>query len=127
MPRPFFRDVNLNWNGDYQSVTYYLNSNHAQTEQYRQGFRGPYVFALSRSSVPVARTVDIGFFEKMGLKGYVGAADRGSVRGSATGVSRELPIVVHWFNDEYQAWAYASKDGNFTSPALVKGNYTMTL
>lgn len=69
MRRPFFRDVNRNCDGDCQSVTYYLNSNHAQTEQYRQGFYGPYVFALSRSSVSEARTVDIGFFEKMGLKG----------------------------------------------------------
>ena len=77
--------------------------------------------------MPAARDVDVGFFEKLGLSGYVDAAGRGSVRGIATGVSKDLPIVVHWFNDEYQAWAYASKDGNFTSPALVKGNYPMTL
>lgn len=104
-----------------------MNPNHSQTETSRHGFDRPYVFSLSRSSAPEARAIDVGFFEKPGLIVYAGAADRGSVRSTATGVSKDLPIVIHWFNDEYQARGYTSKDGTFTSPALVKGSYIMKL
>ncbi|KAL7619630.1 hypothetical protein AAE478_010171 [Parahypoxylon ruwenzoriense] len=124
---PFFRDINLNFGGDYHSVTYYMNSNHAQTESYRQGFHGPYVFAFTRSGVPKAREYDVSFFDDLGLTGYVGASGRGFVTGTASGVSSDFPIVVHWYNDDYQAWTYASSSGSFSSPALVAGTYTQAL
>ncbi|KAI2616750.1 polysaccharide lyase family 4 protein [Hypoxylon sp. NC1633] len=124
---PFFRDIDLNYGGDYHSVTYYMNSNHVQTESYRQGFHGPYVFSFSRSGVPKASDYDVSFFDDLGLTGYIGASGRGYVSGKATGVSSDFPIVVHWYNDDYQAWIYASSSGSFTSPALVAGSYTMAL
>lgn len=104
-----------------------MNSGHAQTESYRQGFHGPYVFAFSRSGVPAASSVDVSFFDNLGLTGYTGASGRGYVKGTASGVSSSFPIVVHWYNANYQAWAYASSSGAFTSPALVAGTYTMKL
>ncbi|KAI0600314.1 family 4 polysaccharide lyase [Biscogniauxia sp. FL1348] len=124
---PFFRDIDLNWGGSYHSVTYYMNSNHAQTEAYRQGFHGPYVFSLSRSGVPKASDFDTSFFDDLGLLGYVGSSGRGHVAGTASGVSTDLPAVLHWYNADYQAWAYASSSGAFTSPALAAGSYTMAL
>jgi hypothetical protein len=33
--------IDLNLGGDYHSVTYYMNSGHVQTEEYRTGFFGP--------------------------------------------------------------------------------------
>lgn len=124
---PFFRDINLNWGGSYHSVTYYMNSGHVQTEDYRQGFHGPYVFAFTRSGIPSASSYDVSFFDSLGLTGYTAASGRGYVKGTASGVSSSFPIVVHWYNSNYQAWAYASSSGSFTSPALVAGTYTMKL
>lgn len=125
---PFFRDINLNYVGDYQSVTYYMNSGHVQTESYRQGFHGPYVFTFTRSGIPAASAFDTAFFDGLGLTGYTGASGRGYVKGTASGVSSSFPIVLHWYNANYQAWAYASSSsGAFTSPALVAGTYTMKL
>lgn len=100
---PFFRDINLNWGGSYHSVTYYMNSGHAQTEDYRQGFHGPYVFAFTRSGIPSASSYDVSFFDSLGLTGYTGASGRGYVKGTATGVSSSFPIVLHWYNSNYQA------------------------
>ncbi|KAM0808410.1 putative Rhamnogalacturonate lyase [Seiridium cardinale] len=124
---PFFRDIDLNWGGSYHSVTYYMNSGHVQTESYRQGFHGPYVFAFTRSGVPKASDFDVSFFDDLGLTGYVATSGRGYVKGTATGVSSSFPIVVHWYNSDYQSWVYASSSGSFTSPALVAGTYTMKL
>ncbi|KAI0130382.1 Rhamnogalacturonase B, N-terminal-domain-containing protein [Xylariales sp. AK1849] len=124
---PFFRDINLNWGGSYHSVTYYMNSGHAQTESYRQGFHGPYVFAFTRSGIPTAASYDVDFFDGLGLTGYTAASGRGYVSGTATGVSSSFPIVVHWYNSDYQGWSYASSSGAFTSPDLVAGTYTMKL
>ncbi|KAI1085480.1 polysaccharide lyase family 4 protein [Whalleya microplaca] len=124
---PFFRDIDLNYGGDYHSVTYYMNSNHAQTESYRQGFHGPYVFSFSRSGIPKTSDYDVSFFDDLDLTGYTGASGRGYVKGTASGVSSDFPIVLHWYNDDYQGWVYASSSGSFTSPALVAGSYTMKL
>ncbi|XDG05076.1 hypothetical protein ABKA04_004691 [Annulohypoxylon sp. FPYF3050] len=124
---PFFRDIDLNYGGSYHSVTYYMNSNHAQTESYRQGFHGPYVFSMSRSGVPKASDYDVSFFDDLGLTGYTGASGRGHVKGTASGVSSSFPIVLHWYNDDYQGWVQASSSGAFTSPALVAGTYTQAL
>ncbi|KAI1371237.1 polysaccharide lyase family 4 protein [Hypoxylon crocopeplum] len=124
---PFFRDIDLNYGGDYHSVTYYMNSNHVQTESYRQGFHGPYVFSFSRSGVPKASDYDVSFFDDLDLTGYIGASGRGYVSGTASGVSTDFPTVVHWYNDDYQAWAYTASSRTFSSPALVAGTYTMAL
>ncbi|CZR56854.1 related to rhamnogalacturonase B precursor [Phialocephala subalpina] len=124
---PFFRDINLNEVGSYQSVTYYMNSGHVPTESYRMGFHGPYTMSFSRSGIPKASEIDTSFFADLGLTGYVGASGRGTVTGKASGVSTSLPIVVHWYNDNYQNWITASSSGTFTSPPLVAGTYTMAL
>ncbi|KAI0389551.1 polysaccharide lyase family 4 protein [Xylariaceae sp. FL0594] len=125
---PFFRDISLNWGGDYHSVTYYMNSGHVQTEAIRTGFHGPYVFAMTRSGIPSSSSIDVSFFDSLNLKNYVPVSGRrGYVRGTATGVSSSFPIVVHWYNSEYQFWTYASSNGAFTSPPMPAGSYTMKL
>ncbi|KAI1368354.1 polysaccharide lyase family 4 protein [Xylaria arbuscula] len=125
---PFFRDISLNYGGDYQSVTYYMNSGHVPTESYRTGFFGPYVFSMTRSGIPSASSVDVSFFENLGLDQYVTtASSRGYIKGTATGVSSSFPIVVHWFNSDYQFWVYASSSGAYTSPPMPAGSYTMRL
>lgn len=123
---PFHRDINLNYGGSYQSTTYYMNSGHVQTEAYRQGFHGPYIFSFSRSGVPKASDFDVSFFDGLGLTGYVASSGRGYVKGTTSGVSSSFPVVVHWYNANYQYWVYASSNA-FTSPHMVAGTYTMVL
>lgn len=128
---PFFRDIDLNWVGDdYMSLTYYMNSGHVQTEAYRQGFHGPYVFAMTRSGVPAPSSYDVSFFDDIAssLTGYVPTASRGYVIGKASGTDTSLDIVLHWYNANYQGWAYAAAStGNFAGPELPAGTYTMNL
>ena len=104
-----------------------MNSGHVQTEAYRMGFHGPYVMSFSRSGIPTSSGIDTSFFADLGLTGYVGPSGRGVVKGTASGVSTALPIVVHWYNANYQNWVKASSSGAFTSPPLVAGTYTMAL
>lgn len=123
---PFARDINLNVLGDYQSVTYYMNHGDSQ-DAIRLGFHGPYIFSLSGSEIPTPDDFDIGFIEGLGLPGYVPDKERGTVKGTAFGVQDGFRAVLHWWNDKYQTWTYASDDGSFESPLLPAGDYTQTL
>uniref|UniRef100_A0A8H7NJU8 rhamnogalacturonan endolyase n=1 Tax=Bionectria ochroleuca TaxID=29856 RepID=A0A8H7NJU8_BIOOC len=125
---PFFRDISSNPSGSYNALTYYMNSGHVQTESYRTGFHGPYVFSMTRSGRPTPSSVDVTFFDSLGLNGYVPVSGkRGYVSGSVSGVSTSFPRVVHWHNSNYQFWATASSSGTFTSPPMPAGSYTMKL
>ncbi|KAH7384987.1 Rhamnogalacturonase B, N-terminal-domain-containing protein [Cadophora sp. MPI-SDFR-AT-0126] len=124
---PFFRDIDTNPTGSYSGLYFYMNSNHAQTEAYRMGLHGPYSLFFSRSGIPSAKT-DLSFMGNMGLKGWVGATGRGTVKGKASGVDgSKYQIVLHWYNVHAQYWAYADSSGNFVSPAMRPGTYTQVL
>lgn len=125
---PFFRDISSNSGGDYNALTYYMNSGHTQTEAYRTGFHGPYVFSMTRSGRPDPASVDVSFFDSLNLAGYVKVSgNRGYISGTASGVSSSFPRVVHWYNSDYQFWVYTNSAGAFTSPAMPAGTYTMKL
>ncbi|KAH7079023.1 Rhamnogalacturonase B, N-terminal-domain-containing protein, partial [Paraphoma chrysanthemicola] len=125
---PFFRDINVNNNGPYTSLTFYMNSGHVQTEKYRMGLHGPYALAFTRSGVPQGGSnLDTTFFKDLSITGYVAPSGRGTVIGTATGVSTSFQRVLHWYNDAAQYWAYADSAGKFTSPAMKPGTYTQVL
>lgn len=124
---PFFRDINTNNNGDFSALTFYMNSNHAQTEAYRQGFHGPYALSFSRSGIPKQSDFDFSFFSSLSISNYIADSARGRVSGTASGVKSGFSPVVHWYNSNYQYWATASSSGSFTSPYMVPGTYTMVL
>ncbi|KAI2641119.1 family 4 polysaccharide lyase [Xylaria nigripes] len=70
----------------------------------------------------------VSFFDSLGLTNYVPiSSHRGYVKGTATGVSSSLPIVVHWYNDDYQFWSYASSAGDLTPTSMPAGVYIMNL
>lgn len=124
---PFFRDINTNNGGAYGSLTFYMNSFHTQTEDWRQGFHGPYALAFTRSGIPKQKEVDFSFWADLGISGYVPDSSRGTVSGTASGTDTAFATVVHWYNADYQYWTYASSSGAFTSPAMMPGTYTMVL
>lgn len=105
-----------------------MNSGHVQTESWRMGLHGPYYLQFSRSGIPKLSEADTAWMSELGLKGYVASADRGRVSGTASGVdSSQHQIVLHWFNSAAQYWVYANSNGQFTSPLMKPGTYTMVL
>jgi rhamnogalacturonan endolyase len=122
---PFFRDINHNNGGDYNALYFYMNSGHVQTEPYRMGLHGPYAMVFSRSGDP-PKNLDTSFFGNLGIQGYVPASERGTVKGSATGIPSGFTGVVHWYNSAAQYWTYVSGT-SFTSPPMKTGTYTMVL
>lgn len=105
-----------------------MNSGHVQTESWRMGLHGPYLLQFSRSGIPKLRDADTSWMSELGLRGYVANADRGSVAGTASAIdSSQHQIVLHWFNSAAQYWVYANSNGQFTSPLMKPGTYTMVL
>ncbi|KAH8652685.1 putative Rhamnogalacturonase B [Tricladium varicosporioides] len=125
---PFFRDINTNPGDSYNTIYWYMNSGHVQTESYRMGLHGPYALVFSRSGTPSAN-LDTSFWAGMSITGYVATSGRGYVNGKATGIAlATYPVVLHWYNSVAQYWVYAdSSTGNFASPAMKPGTYTMVL
>ncbi|KAE8385778.1 putative rhamnogalacturonate lyase A [Aspergillus alliaceus] len=121
---PFFRDINSNNGGSYNSLYWYMNSGHVQTEDRRMGLHGPYSMYFSRSGTP-GTNIDTSFFANLDIKGYVAASGRGTVSGTASGADSSSKWVIHWYNDVAQYWTYTSSGGSFTSPAMKPGTYTM--
>ncbi|CAE6507389.1 unnamed protein product [Rhizoctonia solani] len=124
---PFFRDIN-NQNGGQQEVYYYMNSGHTQTESYRMGLHGPYLLQFTTGSTPSA-DINLAFWDGLGIKGYVPRSGRGFVKGKASGVPSNYAglVVVGWSNSAAQYWARAESNGNYYSPAMKPGTYTMTM
>ncbi|CAE6465791.1 unnamed protein product [Rhizoctonia solani] len=125
---PFFRDIN-NQNGGQQEVYYYMNSGHTQTEAHRMGLHGPYLLQFTTGSVPSA-DINLAFWDGLDIKGYVPRSGRGFVKGKASGVPSNYAgmVVVGWSNSAAQYWARAeASTGNYFSPAMKPGTYTMTM
>ncbi|PSN70408.1 Rhamnogalacturonate lyase A [Corynespora cassiicola Philippines] len=124
---PFFRDINSNNAGAATNLYFYMNSGHVQTESWRMGLHGPYALQFSRSGIPTGKTMDTTFFKDLSITGYVAPSGRGTVTGTATGVSSSFQRVLHWFNKDAQYWVYADSAGKFTSPLMKPGTYTQVL
>lgn len=125
---PFFRDINSNNAGSETNLYFYMNSGHVPTEKWRMGLHGPYALAFTRSGVPQGGdNMDTTFFKDLGITGYVAPSGRGTVTGTATGVSSSFQRVLHWYNDAAQYFAYANSAGVFTSPLMKPGTYTQVL
>ncbi|KAI2602149.1 polysaccharide lyase family 4 protein [Hypoxylon sp. NC1633] len=107
---PFMRDINSQTSSD-QELYWYMNSGHVRTEP--------------KGDQPSA-DLDTSFFGSLSIQGYVPAAQRSTVSGSASGVPTEFETVVHWYNDKSQYWTKAS-NGAFKSPVMKPGTYTMKL
>ncbi|ELU39352.1 rhamnogalacturonase B [Rhizoctonia solani AG-1 IA] len=129
---PFFRDhqhqpyayvilTQVSCPGGQQEIYYYMNSGHTQTEDYRMGLHGPYLLQFT--------TGNLAFWDGLGIKGYVPRSGRGFVKGKASGVPSNYAglVVVGWSNSAAQYWARAeASTGNYFSPAMKPGTYTMT-
>lgn len=104
-----------------------MNSGHTQTESNRQGLHGPYALWFTSGSTP--GTFDTSFWSNIGASGYVPASNRGYLSGKAIGIPSTFAsqTYIGWKNNDYQYWSTAETTGNYYSPAMVPGSYTMTL
>ena len=103
-----------------------MNSGHVRTEDWRSGLQGPYAMTFTTAGTKPSENLDTSFFGSLKIDGYVGQSSRGSVIGKATGVPSEFETVVHWYNKDAQYWTKA-QGGNFKSPLVKAGSYTMKL
>ncbi|KAG8718171.1 hypothetical protein FRC09_013067 [Ceratobasidium sp. 395] len=121
---PFFRDIN-NQGSAQQELYWYMNSGHMVTETFRTGFFGPYAMVFTSGSAP-SSSLDTSFFSSLGLKGYVAASGRGTVKGTISGVASGFTVVVGLKNSASQYWGTAS-GSSYTISGVKPGTYTATL
>jgi rhamnogalacturonan endolyase len=122
---PFFRDIEQQGATDNQLYNY-LFSAHNQTEAQRLDvLYGPYALMLSGSTPPAAP--DMSFMDGLGLIGTVPASGRGFVAGGAFGATSGTTVTVGWANATAQYWTSAQSNGDYFSPAMKPGTYTMTM
>ncbi|KAG9121138.1 hypothetical protein FRC07_003031 [Ceratobasidium sp. 392] len=123
---PFFRIDNQN--GAQNELYFYMNSGHTQTESYRMGLHGPYLLQFTTGSAP-STDINLAFWDALSVTGWVPTSGRGYAKGKAAGAPAAYAslVVVGWSNSNYQYWARAESDGNYYSPAMKPGTYTMTM
>lgn len=123
---PFQRDIQNQSGGDAE-VYNYMNSGHAQTEAFRMGFQGPYALVFTDGATPAVP--DMGWMETQNLSGWVPASQRGKVSGRGLlGFDLAHKFTVAFKNDTAQYWTVAkAPNGNFTTPPMKPGSYTMTV
>jgi autotransporter-associated beta strand protein len=123
---PFFRDIE-NQAGDDQEIYNYMNSGHNQTEPFRLNvLHGPYALVFN-DGTPPALPIDFSWLGTLGLNGWVGAPDRGTVSGTVNGIPGGFQTVVGFANSSAQYWTIAAADGSYTSAGMKPGTYTATL
>lgn len=123
---PFFRDIEQQGTSDSIQVYNYLWSGHNDTEAQRLNvLYGPYALMVTSGSAPAAP--DLSFMDSFGFAGQVSASGRGSVTGTASGVTPGATTLVGWANSTAQYWTAPASNGSFTSPAMKPGTYTQTL
>ncbi|KAJ7319231.1 polysaccharide lyase family 4 protein [Mycena albidolilacea] len=124
---PFMRDINNQNSGD-QELYFYMNSGHTDTEAFRQGFHGPYALWFTTGATPT--TFDTTFWATLpSITGFVAQAGRGRVTGKASNfrASHNTLLSIGWSNSAAEYWVRTDTSGNFVSPFMKPGTYTMTL
>ncbi|KAG8702120.1 hypothetical protein FRC09_004931, partial [Ceratobasidium sp. 395] len=123
---PFFRIDNQN--GAQNELYFYMNSGHTQTESNRMGLHGPYLLQFTTGSAPSA-DINLAFWDALSVSGWVATSGRGYAKGKAGGAPSAYAslVVVGWSNSNAQYWARAESSGNYYSPAMKPGTYTMTM
>ncbi|KAL4155187.1 hypothetical protein PRNP1_007300 [Phytophthora ramorum] len=127
---PFFRDINNKFDVS-NELTFYMNSEHTRTEDYRYGFHGPYALSFTSGAAPSADSLDFSFFQDLGLTGFIPSTRRGKIAGSITDLRNVLggsDVVVGFSNAAAQYWVkVAAGTKTFTSPLMKAGRYTATV
>ncbi|MDN4601479.1 rhamnogalacturonan lyase B N-terminal domain-containing protein [Paenibacillus sp. F6_3S_P_1C] len=120
---PFFRDIQFQSGGDTE-VYNYMNSGHAQTENWRMGLHGPYALIFTTGATPIVP--DFSWMSGLNLTGWV--ASRGNVvLNGLSGMDMGYVYTVGFANSNAQYWVNASSSGAAAKYSMIPGTYTMTV
>ncbi|SEO47238.1 rhamnogalacturonan lyase B N-terminal domain-containing protein [Paenibacillus sp. OK076] len=120
---PFFRDIQFQSGGDTE-VYNYMNSGHAQTENWRMGLHGPYALIFTTGATP--SVPDFSWMSGLNLTGWV--SSRGNVvLNGLSGMDTGYAYTVGFANSNAQYWVNASSSGAAAKYSMIPGTYTMTV
>ncbi|SLK17549.1 MULTISPECIES: rhamnogalacturonan lyase B N-terminal domain-containing protein [unclassified Paenibacillus] len=120
---PFFRDIQFQSGGDTE-VYNYMNSGHAQTENWRMGLHGPYALIFTTGATP--SVPDFSWMSSLNLTGWV--SSRGNVvLNGLSGMDTGYTYTVGFANSNAQYWVNASSSGAAAKYSMIPGTYTMTV
>ncbi|MGX1829890.1 rhamnogalacturonan lyase B N-terminal domain-containing protein [Paenibacillus taichungensis] len=120
---PFFRDIQFQSGGDTE-VYNYMNSGHAQTENWRMGLHGPYALIFTTGATP--SVPDFSWMSGLNLTGWV--SSRGNVvLNGLSGMDTGYAYTVGFANSNAQYWVNASSSGAAAKSSMIPGTYTMTV
>ncbi|MHA7578874.1 rhamnogalacturonan lyase B N-terminal domain-containing protein [Paenibacillus vandeheii] len=120
---PFFRDIQFQSGGDTE-VYNYMNSGHAQTENWRMGLHGPYALIFTTGATP--SVPDFSWMSGLNLTGWV--SSRGNVvLNGLSGMDTGYAYAVGFANSNAQYWVNASSSGAAAKYSMIPGTYTMTV
>jgi rhamnogalacturonan endolyase len=122
---PFYRSLLNQGTSSQQQITYIVNYGMAQTEDYRTGIVNSYALVFTDGSAP--DVLDTGWYDDMGLSGWVRRAARGTVTGSSiSGMDSGYTYTVGFSNTAAQYWTTAdSSTGAFSCAGMLPGDYTV--
>ncbi|MCM3785352.1 polysaccharide lyase family protein [Neobacillus mesonae] len=120
---PFFRDIQFQSGGDTE-IYNYMNSGHAQTENWRMGLHGPYALIFTTGSTP--SVPDFSWMSGLNLQGWV--SSRGNVvLNGLSGMDTGYTYTIGFANSNAQYWTTASSSGSASKYGMIPGTYTMTV
>ncbi|MNI25252.1 hypothetical protein D3C73_788930 [compost metagenome] len=120
---PFFRDIQFQSGGDAE-IYNYMNSGHAQTEDWRLGLHGPYALVFTTGSTP--GVPDFSWMSGLGLTGWV--SSRGNVvLNGLSGMDTSYTYTIGFANSSAQYWSTASSSGSAGTYSMMPGTYVMTV
>ncbi|KAJ9467426.1 putative rhamnogalacturonate lyase A [Diplonema papillatum] len=123
---PFFRSTQIQIRPDTCEITYILNYNHANMEDFRVGSLYQYTYVVNDGEAPDT-DIDYTFYKDLNLVGFVGAEGRGAVScPSVEPRAADRDYVAHIRNEHAQYWAYVNAaTGGFDIEGVVPGEYEL--
>ncbi|WP_411735595.1 rhamnogalacturonan lyase B N-terminal domain-containing protein [Paenibacillus sp. M2] len=119
---PFFRDIQFQ-SGTETEVYNYMNSGHAQTENWRLGLHGPYALIFTTGGTP--SVPDFSWMSGLNLQGWV--SSRGNVvLNGLSGMDTGYAYTIGFANSNAQYWVGTSSSGAAAKYSMIPGTYTMT-
>ncbi|WP_339190547.1 rhamnogalacturonan lyase B N-terminal domain-containing protein [Paenibacillus sp. FSL R5-0490] len=119
---PFFRDIQFQ-SGTETEVYNYMNSGHAQTENWRLGLHGPYALIFTTGGAP--SVPDFSWMSGLNLQGWV--SSRGNVvLNGLSGMDTGYAYTIGFANSNAQYWVGTSSSGAAAKYSMIPGTYTMT-
>lgn len=120
---PFYRDIQFQSGSDTE-IYNYMNSGHAQTEEWRTGLFGPYALCFTTGAVP--NVPDFSWMSSLNLKGWVSSRGKVVLNG-LKGMDTAYPYTIGFANSTAQYWTGTDSAGRAVCANMKPGTYTMTV